>query len=131
MSGLRAEVDSWARLLKRKVIVLSLAIRHPRTPLIATVVGGLTVAYAVAPIDLIPDFIPILGYLDDILLVPLGVYLFMKLVPPDVWAECEERATAQGLEKLPKVWSRTCSAILPGSTYYDFQLNFVLALAVA
>ena len=81
-----------ARLIKGDVIALSLAVRHPRVPWYAKVVAACVVAYALSPIDLIPDFIPVLGYLDDLVLVPLGVALVIRLIPADVLAECRARA---------------------------------------
>lgn len=86
---------AWANALKRNVHALYLAGRHPRVPLLSKVVIGLVVAYALSPIDLIPDFIPVLGYLDDLLLLPLGIWLAVRLIPGDVWRECQLQATAQ------------------------------------
>lgn len=86
---------SWrerARGLAREVRALSLAARDPRVPWHAKAVAAATVAYALSPIDLIPDFIPVLGCLDDLVIVPLGAALAPRLVPPDVMAECRERA---------------------------------------
>ena len=88
---------SWkerARALKREIVVLYFAVRDPRTPLAAKLIAGLVVAYALSPIDLIPDFIPILGYLDDLILVPLGIALCLRLIPPPVLAEARLRAAA-------------------------------------
>jgi uncharacterized membrane protein YkvA (DUF1232 family) len=73
-----------ARSLKRDAVILYFAIRDPRTPLIAKLVAGLVVAYALSPIDLIPDFIPVLGYLDEIILIPLGIALSLRLIPEEV-----------------------------------------------
>jgi uncharacterized membrane protein YkvA (DUF1232 family) len=73
---------------------LALATRDPRTPWLARLVVFLVVSYALSPIDLIPDVIPLLGYLDDLLLVPLGVALAIKLIPPAVLADCQARAAA-------------------------------------
>lgn len=81
-----------ARDLKTHADALYLAARHPRTPWYARAVAGLVVAYAFSPIDLIPDPIPVLGYLDDLVLLPLGFLLARRLVPPDVWEECLARA---------------------------------------
>ncbi len=86
---------SWrerARALKREVYALMLAYRDPRTPWIARIVAACVVAYAFSPIDLIPDFVPVLGYLDDLLLVPLGVMLALRLIPGPVMADCRARA---------------------------------------
>ena len=78
--------------LKAETYILYLAARHPETPWYAKLLVGVVVAYALSPIDLIPDFIPIVGYLDDLVLVPLGIMLVIKLVPPSVIAECRTRA---------------------------------------
>lgn len=78
--------------LKADLYALYLASRDPRVPLAAKLVIGLTVAYALSPIDLIPDFIPVLGYLDDLLLLPLGLWLSIRLVPRDVWEACKRDA---------------------------------------
>ncbi len=83
-----------ARALKRQVMTLYFAYRDPRTPWHARAFAVLVVAYAFSPIDLIPDFIPVLGYLDDLVLVPLGVWLALKMVPPQVMADCRARAEA-------------------------------------
>jgi uncharacterized membrane protein YkvA (DUF1232 family) len=77
-------------------------LKDPRTPLVAKLVAAIVVAYALSPIDLIPDFIPVLGLLDDIILVPLGVALAVKLVPAPLWLEMRQKAEGfQG--RLPKV----------------------------
>jgi uncharacterized membrane protein YkvA (DUF1232 family) len=91
-----------ARLLKGEVIALSLAVRHPRVPWYAKVIAACVVAYALSPIDLIPDFIPVLGYVDDLVLVPLGVALVVRLIPADVLAEC--RARAQRITHRARSW---------------------------
>lgn len=75
-------LKDWARTLKNDVLALWIAARSPETPLIAKMAAGAVAAYALSPIDLIPDFIPILGYLDDILIVPLGITLAVRLIPP-------------------------------------------------
>jgi uncharacterized membrane protein YkvA (DUF1232 family) len=82
----------WAKALKRDVVALWLAARDPRTPALAKVVAGMTAAYALSPIDLIPDFIPVLGYLDDVVIVPLGILLAVKLVPNHLMAEFRAEA---------------------------------------
>jgi uncharacterized membrane protein YkvA (DUF1232 family) len=81
-----------ARTLKRETHALYFAARDPRTPWLARIVVAAVVAYALSPFDLIPDFIPVIGYLDDLLIVPLGLKLALKLVPPEVMAEARERA---------------------------------------
>jgi uncharacterized membrane protein YkvA (DUF1232 family) len=98
----------WAQALKRDTLALYYAARDPRTPWLAKLVIALVVAYALSPIDLIPDFIPVLGYLDDLLLLPLGIWLAVRLLPAEVLAECRARA-AQTLEQ-PR--SRTAAAVI-------------------
>lgn len=83
----------WARRLKRDVLALYLAAHDPRVPWPAKVVAVAVAAYALSPIDLIPDFIPVLGYLDDLLIVPLGIWLAVRLVPPELMAEFRARAS--------------------------------------
>jgi uncharacterized membrane protein YkvA (DUF1232 family) len=99
-----AVVDKWkrrARQLKTEVYALYLAYKDPRTPWYARILSALVVAYAFSPIDLIPDPIPVLGYLDDLVLIPLGVYLALRLIPPEVMAESRERAKAVMAEAKP------------------------------
>lgn len=81
-----------AEALETQVVAIYLAYRHPGTPWYAKVLAFLVAAYALSPIDLIPDFIPLFGYLDDLLILPVGVMLVIKLVPPDVMRECQEHA---------------------------------------
>lgn len=85
----------WARLLKRDVLALWIAARDSRTPWYAKLAAGAVAAYALSPIDLIPDFIPILGYLDDLIIVPLGILLVVKLIPPGLMAEYRAMAAGQ------------------------------------
>jgi uncharacterized membrane protein YkvA (DUF1232 family) len=93
-----------ARKLKNETYALWLAYRHPRTPWYAKVFAACVVAYALSPIDLIPDFIPILGYLDDLVLVPLGIALSLRMIPKDVMKECREKAETLNSMKLGKNW---------------------------
>jgi uncharacterized membrane protein YkvA (DUF1232 family) len=81
-----------ARALKTEVYALYLAYRDPRVPLYARIFAACVVAYAFSPIDLIPDFIPVLGYLDDLILVPLGITLAIRMIPAPVMAESRARA---------------------------------------
>jgi uncharacterized membrane protein YkvA (DUF1232 family) len=80
--------------LKRETYALYLAVRDPRVPWYVKALAAAVVGYALSPLDLIPDFIPVLGYVDDLLIVPLGVALVLRLMPRDVMAECRERAQA-------------------------------------
>lgn len=94
-------LDSWklrAERLKRETYAVYLALRDPRVPWYAKAVAACVVGYAFSPIDLIPDFIPVIGYLDDLIIVPLGMALVVRLIPPSILNECREQAarTLQG-----------------------------------
>lgn len=95
--------DAWKnrlRSLRRELRAVAILVRHPRVRWHTKALAGLVVAYAVSPIDLIPDFIPVIGYLDDLLLVPIGIWLVLKTVPPEVVEECRVRAASD--EALPR-----------------------------
>lgn len=94
----------WARTLKHRIHALYLAARHPRTPWYAKILALIVVGYAFSPIDLIPDPIPILGYLDDLVLLPVGIWLVLKLIPAAVWAECEAQAEHSAAAQHPRNW---------------------------
>lgn len=85
-------LKSWAKALKRDVMTLWFALKHPLTPWYARAFAAVLTAYALSPIDLIPDFIPILGYLDDLIIVPVGVWLLLRLVPTEVLADSRTQA---------------------------------------
>lgn len=82
--GMLEAAKCWARLLKCDVVALYLAARSPLTPWIARVAAACVAAYALSPIDLIPDFVPVLGYLDDLLIVPLGIWLVIRMIPAEL-----------------------------------------------
>ncbi len=90
--------------LKIKTAAVFIAFKRKDTPFIAKIFAGLTVAYALSPIDLIPDFIPVLGYLDDIIVLPLLIALSIKFIPKDIMKECEARAHELWAGGLPKKW---------------------------
>jgi uncharacterized membrane protein YkvA (DUF1232 family) len=90
--------------LKREVYALYLCSRHPKTPLYAKLCALLIVSYALSPIDLIPDFIPIFGYVDDLVLIPSGIVLLIRLMPEDVLGECRQKARSAQADK-PKRWT--------------------------
>ena len=98
------EKQTWkqrVKQLKLELLVLYLSYRDPRVPWYAKVWTALVLAYAFSPIDLIPDFVPILGYLDDLILIPLGIVLALKLIPKEVVEEYRQKATEM---KRPKSW---------------------------
>ena len=87
---------SWARTIRQDVIALYLAAVDPRVPRVPKLIAVCVAAYALSPIDLIPDFIPVLGYLDDLVIVPLGIMLAVKLVPADLMSEFRAAAVTHG-----------------------------------
>ena len=94
-TNIKSTIEKWkqyARELKDETYALYLAYRHPDTPWLAKAFAGLVIAYASSPIDLVPDFIPILGYLDDLVLVPLGIAIALKMIPDAVMVECRRQA---------------------------------------
>jgi uncharacterized membrane protein YkvA (DUF1232 family) len=96
------KAKNWARTLKRDVVALYIAGRDPRTPWLAKAIAITVAAYAISPIDLIPDFIPILGYLDDLIILPLGIMLAVRLIPAELMVEFRQAASAH--ERLPANW---------------------------
>jgi uncharacterized membrane protein YkvA (DUF1232 family) len=101
-------INDWkakAKKLKQEVYALYLCSRHPRTPLYAKLFALLIVGYALSPIDLIPDFIPVLGYLDDLVLIPLGIALLLRMMPKDVLEECRQKVQVSPPDNKPKQWT--------------------------
>lgn len=117
-----------ARRLKTEVYALYLAYRDPRVPWYARAFAACVVGYAFSPIDLIPDVIPILGYLDDLILVPLGVVVALRMIPPDVMAECRERAREILREGRPTNW--VAAGVIIGIWLLLAGLAVVVALRI-
>ena len=127
MVGWLHAAKGWARRIKRDVAALWIAARDPRTPVLAKVAAGAVVAYALSPVDLIPDFVPVLGYLDDLLIVPAGIMLAVRLVPAPLMAEFREAAAKRegrlvsraGLAVMISIWLLAGSGLIwwlwPGS----------------
>jgi uncharacterized membrane protein YkvA (DUF1232 family) len=121
-----SRITIWARALKTDVHAVYLAARDPRMPWPAKILAIAVTAYALSPIDLIPDFVPVLGYLDDLLIVPLGIWLVVKLVPDEVMAEYRDKARAAAQRPISKagmiaiiiVWS--AAALLLGWLGYRY-----------
>lgn len=89
---LQASLKTWARQIKQQTLTVYFAARDPRTPWAVRLLALLVAAYALSPIDLIPDFIPLIGYLDDLLIVPLGLALVVRLTPPEIIQSSREQA---------------------------------------
>lgn len=104
--GLADTLRAWARRIKRDGLTLWFARSHPLTPWYAKALGAFVVAYALSPIDLIPDFVPVLGYLDDVILLPALIWLTIRLLPPPVLVESREQAERWMAERGSKPRSR-------------------------
>ena len=114
---------TWARTMKRDVIALYLASRDARVPWYAKLLAGVVAAYAISPIDLIPDFIPVLGYLDDLLLLPLGIYAVVKLIPPNVMEQLRQTATT--LQDRPVSYSAAAVIMVAWIAFVALVIAFV------
>ena len=122
-------IERWrqrAKHLKKETYALYLAARDPRVPWYAKLVAVCVVGYALSPIDLIPDFIPVLGYVDDLVLVPLGIALVLKMIPGEVMADCREKAEAVMLQGKPTNW--VAAGIIIAVWLLLAALSVVLAL---
>ena len=98
------KIKAWAKNLKRQLFILYFAYRDERIPWYVKLFTACIVAYAFSPIDLIPDFIPILGYLDDVIILPLGIMFALKMIPKDVISDCEVKANEMMKNGKPKNW---------------------------
>lgn len=110
MPARRGLLKTWARALKTEVLAVYFAARDPAAPWAWRLLALAVAAYALSPIDLIPDFIPLLGYLDDLILLPLGLWLVIRLMPPAVMARARQRAE-QLLQK-PRSWAAAAAVLL-------------------
>src|SRR5216683_114406 len=124
-----AGLRDWARTVRRDLHAIHLAARDPRVPWCAKVLALCVAGYALSPIDLIPDFVPVLGYLDDIVIVPLGILAVVKLIPPEIMAEnraaaalCAERPISRtaGIG-IAFIWA--ASIALTGWVVYRYYLD--------
>lgn len=109
-AGIVGQAKRWAKQLKIELYTLYLAYKDKRVPWYAKLFTALVVSYALSPIDLIPDFIPILGYLDDLILLPLGISLALKMIPQPVLQDCRKKARKLINEQLPR--SRTSAVFV-------------------
>jgi uncharacterized membrane protein YkvA (DUF1232 family) len=113
------------RQLKREIFAIYFACKHPKIPWYTKILALCVVSYAFSPIDLIPDIIPILGYLDDLILVPLGIILLVKMIPAGILAECRQQADANNNSK-PKNWIAAAVII-----FIWLLLGFLLFICMA
>lgn len=110
--------------LSRDIPALFLALKSPETPALAKATAFLAVAYALSPVDLIPDFIPVIGYLDDLVILPLLVALTLRLIPKEVFEECRRKSEGLWADGKPKKWYYAIPAVL-------FYLLIILLVAKA
>jgi uncharacterized membrane protein YkvA (DUF1232 family) len=107
-----------AQQLKTDIPAVFLAMKRRETPLLAKILAAIAIAYALSPIDLIPDFIPVIGLLDDVILLPVLIALAIKLIPADVFAECRKEAAGLWTDDKPKKW------------YYALPIIIILLLLI-
>ena len=110
-----ARLKGWARAIRLDVHALWLAARDPRTPWYARALAMALAAYALSPIDLIPDFVPLLGYLDDAILLPIGILVVIRLIPAEVMAECRDRAVEAAARPVSRVAAAAIVAVWIGA----------------
>jgi uncharacterized membrane protein YkvA (DUF1232 family) len=120
--GVLDRARSQAKRLKRDAYALYFVARDPRTPWYARALAAAVVAYALSPFDLIPDFVPVLGYLDDLVIVPLGIALVFRLVPRAVLAECRARAEVVADHPISRVGAAFMIAVWFGLAAFAFLL---------
>ena len=107
---MRTQLQKWARAIKRDVVALYIAGRDPRIPWYVKLAAIAVAAYALSPIDLIPDFIPVLGYLDDLIILPVAIFLVIKMIPGPLMAEFREEAQ----RRVERPTSRTAAVLIIG-----------------
>lgn len=115
-----------AKNLYLEIPVIFIALKHPKTPFWAKILAGAAIFYALSPIDIIPDFIPFLGYLDDLILLPLLVAGTIKLIPADIMEECREKAKEMWKNGRPKKWYYALPIVLVWLLIIFFILKAVL-----
>lgn len=127
--AMKQVIERWkqqAKQLKVEIYAIYLAYKDPRVPLYARIFAACVVGYAFSPIDLIPDPIPILGYLDDLILIPLGITLVLKMIPPEVLAECRDEA--QEIIRQGKPVNRIAAAVIIGIWFFLAALVIVFMI---
>ena len=111
-SGMLDSLKAWATRLKNDVVTLMFASRDPETPLLPKLLAMVIVAYALSPIDIIPDFVPVIGYLDDLIIVPIGVWICLRLIPSPLIADNRKKAEIWLSSKPAKVHSAAALVVI-------------------
>lgn len=109
---MKEKLERWASNLKSNVSAVFVALRRKDTPLLAKILALITVGYALSPVDLIPDFIPLLGYLDDVILLPIFVAITVRLIPRAIFEECQAEAAGMWENGKPKKWYYAIPVVL-------------------
>ena len=128
LSALFEKLKTKAKQLKGETYTLFLAYQHPATPWFAKVFVAVVVAYAFSPIDLIPDFIPILGYLDDLILVPLGITVAFKMVPQEALTAARKQVKQELKDEIPTPWIAAVIIILIWVAFAIMMVYWLLRL---
>jgi uncharacterized membrane protein YkvA (DUF1232 family) len=125
------DLKSWktkSKQLRTEIVALYLAAKHPRTPWYAKGLAALIIGYALSPIDLIPDFIPVVGYLDDLIIIPAGIALLIKIIPGNVLEECRSKAQSDSSNRKSKHWVAAIIIVLIWLLAIYLILRLVLRL---
>ena len=101
-----------AKQLKIDIPAVFMTLKHKETPVLAKILAGITVVYALSPIDLVPDFIPVLGYLDDVIILPVLIAVTIKMIPPALFQECREESAGLWADGKPKKWYYAIPVVL-------------------
>lgn len=116
-----------AQQLKKDIPAIFLALNHKATPVMVKVLAGITIGYALSPIDLIPDYIPVLGYLDDVIILPFLVAITIKFIPKDVFDECRVKAEGMWSDGKPKKWYYAIPVLL----VWMFVILFIIRKVIS
>ena len=111
-NSITSKIRKRAKQLKTDIPAVFLALRKKETPIMAKIIAAITIAYALSPIDLIPDFIPVIGFLDDVLILPGLIAMVVKMIPPEVFAECRKESEDMWKNGKPKKWYYALPIIL-------------------
>jgi uncharacterized membrane protein YkvA (DUF1232 family) len=115
-----------AKKLKTDIPAVFIALKHQKTPWLAKVIAGVTIIYALSPIDFIPDFIPVLGYLDDLILLPLLVSLVVKLIPDEIFMQCRQQAEGLWKNGKPNKWYYALPILLLWGLLIFLLVNIII-----
>jgi len=124
-----ASLKEKAKHLKTETYALYLAYKDPRVPWYAKVLVAIIIGYALSPIDLIPDFIPVLGYVDDLIIIPAGISLAIKMIPEEVLEECREKAKSEPISSKSK-WVAAFIIVLIWVLVAYLVLRFILRIVL-